>query len=483
MAGKFTFAEVDFPPLPEPPKPSKSETVEKVIPIRNPLEIPSSKPERQLLNLIPDVFTLILRAIFLKQDGNVKLECSWRPDGILYTKSLFVGPKGLVSMLRTCKKVRDEGLRILYGENTFECYHVRVLKNHFIHGPYYGIGKENAARIRNVQFGLPLVIRRANQEDSHHAHFLDLLCTDLPGLHKLTIKTHMIQLVPTSDTAGDSNQRGQTEVIQALIATAARTTKYHPILRKVIYRQASGEKKASARRTKTASSRQMLTVPLSKSIDIVLNTKLIRQTPWRQIYKWNKVANFELLPVHDEATGLDKPIWTSEVDKSELATWPGQLEYDPVLELKPDDQVAMVRANHGKYLREGFVMGDIVDGRFVRGKWLDTGFVQGIDIAPRLVDGRFVPEQFVQGRWVSDNEFIEGRFVDGAFVPGMWVREDFVQGRWLGGLFTKGKWEGENFTEGLIVGNTFYVGTWRGRTFLRGSWAKQPAIPELLRID
>ena len=148
---------------------------------------PSSDPEKQLLGLPLEIRRQIYLA-FLVKDENVRLSCDYQPDAIRWTSSLSVND-GVTAFLRTCKTIECEGTDVLYGDNTFECYHVRVFKNEFIRGSSFQhsnvfrrIGKENAAKIKRGVFGLPLVIIRGLQDSIACNPFLDFLCTDLVGL-------------------------------------------------------------------------------------------------------------------------------------------------------------------------------------------------------------------------------------------------------------------------------------------------------------
>ena len=474
------------------------------------------------MNMPLEVREVIWRALLVKEN-HVRLSCDYQPDDILWTKSLSIG-KGVTTILRVNSRTKEEGTRILYGENVFECYHVRVFKNMFIHGKTYdfdGIGTENAAKIKKAIFGLPLKIIRQIFYSPEHGSFLDFLCNDLTGLQKLTLKTNTTQYI---HELGVLAQKAQTNRVRALMATAARTTKYHPKLRKAIWSRRSGGSLGQS--CWTGDSYVDLAAigfgPVQKeglvkkdaygrdfnSVDMLLNSSLIRQTSWLLDTAWEDVKIFNVTSIAGAAAGsvnystkditmesteetaaqndqqttvneikgdtakstTENTELTSEADSQRVTPWPGVTGYDPLLELKPEDQVAMVELKRGKYIHGDFVKGQIVDGKFIRGEWFDTGFVQGKHIAERMFDGKAVESQFAEGEWI-DECFVEGKWVDGRLVKGAWadwLDRRFFEGHWVDGLFVKGRWDGDQFIEGKWVGRQFYEGRWSKGVLLQG---------------
>lgn len=438
------------------------------------------------MNLPFEVRNGIYEALLVKHD-TVHLECNWKPDGIKWTKSLSLG-KGVTGILRACKQTETEGTNVLYGANTFECYHVRVLKNKFIDGKreywesedtaFPGIGKRNAAKIKKIIFGLPMVIMRGAQDSPAGNPFLDLLCGQLTGLQKFTLKTHM------SGEPSDETRERQTSIAQALITTAARAVKYHPTLRKAVWRRWSGNELRSTvwgdevvgeffvdlmaegfetRLEGTLTKKDALGDDF-KSADILLNTLMIRKTSWLKRALWKDVKNFR----------LDNDQLLAKVNPSQLASWPGCGQYEPLLELEVEDQAAAVEESHCRHIDGLRIRGRFVDGKFVRGMWHGvSAFTQGHFVERRQPGAEYETPCFVEGMWVSKDEFVEGKWIEERFVKGFWAR-------WPDRFCAKGRWEGDRFVEGKWFGEQFYEGKWRGDClFVRGSWAQKPKIANL----
>ncbi|KAJ9609100.1 hypothetical protein H2200_006871 [Cladophialophora chaetospira] len=453
---------------------------------------PSSNPTKQLLGM-PDEIRLQIYRAFLVKDGNVKLKCEYQPDAIRWTKSLSVN-KGVTAFLRTCEKIKIEGTDVLYGDNTFECYHVRVFKNEFIHGKSFersdkfrGIGKENASKIKRGYFGLPLVIIRNPQDSWEGNPFLDFMCTDLVGLQKLTITTMI------SSRVGGQAEDKQADRTRALTTTAARIAKYHPTLRKPIWRHWSGHKYEEGYDEQYVWGEFFVDIMAPgfemhldgttpkldafgrnfEACDVLLKTAMILRTPWLQINIWRNIKNFE----------LSQKYLTSEVDASEIATWPGEFDWES------DDQAALVEVSKSRCIHGKFTSGRFVDGKFIKGCWFDgdTSFVQGKWINARHVEGKYDYGQFVGDEWVTDTHFVEGKWVDGKLIKGVWIdwREGkFLEGTWRDGLFVKGRWSGEQFVEGKTIGKLFYPGKWASNeTFTQGAWTQQPKVAELSPLE
>ncbi|EXJ64428.1 hypothetical protein A1O7_00764 [Cladophialophora yegresii CBS 114405] len=372
-------------------------------------------------------------------------------------------------------RVEDEGSDVLYGDNTFECYHVRVFQNRFIHGRccvpgngFRGIGSKNAAKIKKACFGLPLIIIRNPQDSVDGNAFLDLISA--------------FQMVR----------------IRALLTTVARIAKYHPTLRKAIWRRWSGSRsqglviaadfyvdlvaRGFEARFEGSVTRNNAWGDDFESFDILLKTSMIRSTSWLDNSVWNNVHNFE----------MDKSLITTEVNESEVGSWPNPVKYEPLLEPSPSEQAATMDISHGRTIHGRFVGGPFIDGKFVKGYWFGQSralsrFLQGKFIPARMVDGTLFESQFVEGEWITDEEFVEGKWLDGRLIKGVWVTwkagggGKFFEGHWRDGLFTKGRWVGERVIEGKWAGSVFYEGRWTSQgAFLRGSWAKKPNIPGLV---
>lgn len=202
---------------------------------------------------------------------------------------------------------------------------------------------------------------------------------------------------------------------------------------------------------------------------------MILNTSWLKTSIWENIANF----------ASDKSQLTCKVNESEIAVWPGESEYEPLLELEVSDQAALVEISHGRHIRGWYPGGRFVDGRFIKGSWFDdwSRFLQGKWLEPRFIEGKQDYGQFFEGEWVNDANFVEGKWVDGKLVKGFWAnwRESkFFEGTWRDGIFVKGKWNKEEFIEGKWIGQRFYVGTWKSNgTITQESRATQPKIADL----
>ena len=370
---------------------------------------------------------------------------------------------------------------------------MRVFKHHFIHGveeyrnKFKGIGTINAAKIKRALFGLPYTIIRNAQDSIQGNSFLGFMCEDLVGLQKLSITSK----APTEQ--GSFAQRLERYKMRPLISTAATIAKYHPTLRKAIWPRRSGFESVGGVFLAGEFYVDLVAIGFQtwldgcvtktnafgaeyESNDILLNTSLIRSTSWLQDNIWNSVDNFK----------LDKEMIISRVQDSELATWPGEDVYEPLLELELADRVALVEESHSRFIRGHFVRGRYIDNRFIKGCWPDSDrlnrqFVQGKHVGARMVEGKQVKAQFVEGRWESDNDFIEGKWVDEHLIKGLWAdwRGDLSwEGCWKSGLFFRGRWEGGHCVPtGMVIGGNFYEGRVNSvGLFVRGAWAARQDV-------
>ncbi|OCT53894.1 hypothetical protein CLCR_11408 [Cladophialophora carrionii] len=279
---------------------------------------------------------------------------------MLGTDSLAVN-QGVTALFRRCRRVEDEGTDVLYSANTFECYHVRVFQNHFIHGRccesgnrFRGIGRQNAAKIKKACFGLPLVITRYLQDS--FAGNASPSSTSSEGPHSYPTLWKAIW-------RRWSGSRSQAPVVAGdfhvdLVALGFEAGFEGSVIRK----NAWGED--------------------VESFDLLPRTSMIRSTSWLDNSVWNDVHNFE----------MDKSLITAKVDESEMGHWPGPVEYEPLLELNPSDQAAMVDTTHGRIIQGLFVGGRFIHGTFVKGYWFGQ-----LPASSRSFQGNFIPARMVDG--------------------------------------------------------------------------------------
>jgi hypothetical protein len=139
------------------------------------------------MNLPTEIRHAIFRAILVKNDP-VRIECDYAPDGLYVTRTQHVN-KGVVNFLSTCNEVAEEGTDIMYGQNEFECYHTRAMRKFWITGGRFGgIGAKNAAKIKRVVVGLPLVIIRNDQDFVGGNQFMDFAYKYLVGLQSSNLR-------------------------------------------------------------------------------------------------------------------------------------------------------------------------------------------------------------------------------------------------------------------------------------------------------
>ena len=95
-----------------------------------------------------------------------------------------------------------------------------------------------------------------------------------------------------------------------------------------------------------------------ESMDTLLNTSTICAARWFRKTVWDDIKNFE----------KDKSLITGPIPESEIATWPGEYECEPLLELNVADQVGMVDRSRARWIHGHHVPGRFVNGRFIKGK-------------------------------------------------------------------------------------------------------------------
>ncbi|KAJ9609099.1 hypothetical protein H2200_006870 [Cladophialophora chaetospira] len=440
---------------------------------------PSANPDLQLLGMPREVRNEIYRNLLVK-DGVVLVNRahdyrSYRLS--LDRPGLVIGPKNITNILRVNQQIKEECLDILYGENKFECHKARSFERGFVnsegkscncaaeinpfcrgHKSFLGIGKSNAAKIKHVTFGLEELCEEGltgmsyrSQDHPDHAIFLEILCTILPSLQKLTLK---LRTKDSRVSTPRERMRKSTQVqrITALVGTAGRITKYHPVLRKAIWRHWSSSDLVDSdqiasdhdcwgtdhfyidlvaegarplpRTNKTTKSALVEGVPLS---DVVLDSQLIRRTGWVSSPLWSNVANFKLEPDNDATKSTPE---SSERDHTEVTTWPGVANYDPFSELGHEDQAALLERHKGRWIEGKFVEGRIVNGWFAEGRWNSNGFVEGRP-GERWRETISQKEDGTKVRVMTLTPSTEGKWEKGHFTEGMCrAGGDFVEGRW-----------------------------------------------------
>ena len=148
---------------------------------------------------------------------------------------MAIGPKGCVAILRVCRQIFEESFPALYQHNVFRTYNVRGFDGSFINNPKRGIGKDKAAMIKHVTFGVPEPVKFDPQ--NHLGEFLDFVCGDLKGLDSMTLRVRFRTLMPDpvawTDHDWPDERRG-------MLNTAAWVTKRHPTLKKATWLAHSG---------------------------------------------------------------------------------------------------------------------------------------------------------------------------------------------------------------------------------------------------
>ncbi|KAJ9609106.1 hypothetical protein H2200_006877 [Cladophialophora chaetospira] len=456
MAGNLTWAQVAAKPghiasrhPAERPGPSRDPTKQviagpKRLAAKHPAEVsgPSRDPEKQLMGLPRELRDEIWRYVYVKA-GHVKLRCIWQANRNRLPQTVPTKPEGIISMLCANKQTMKEGLHILYGENHFEFYHDRVFGintlNYDTQHPYVnGIGLKNAATIKTATYEIPGSIMEGYQDGITFGPSLQFL-SRLVGLKKLTIKVEtFVSLWDIGNVQVVKVKKKQST--RAILTTAARVTKYHPNLRKAVWRYWSGGD------TKTGGLLTIFYIDLfQEGCAPALRSATTKDADGKDVQSRDEVAKFKLPDKIDPSPFLADSNSTntksSETDPRAVTTWPGLMIYDPLLELSYNDQVDLVRHRKGTFLKGEFIAGDMVNGIFVKGHWFGSNFVEGDWTPPRYVNGKVVLPRFTPGKWIG-NKLVQGKMIDGMFVQGRWEMEQFTQGKWDGERFIEGKWEG-----------------------------------------
>ncbi|KAK4937402.1 hypothetical protein LTR10_021939 [Elasticomyces elasticus] len=280
------------------------------------------------------------------------------------------------------KQISQEATDVLYGTNTFDLQEVSSYMCSCTSYCWCGIGATTAAKVKFVRFEYPInsftdfearhsyksVLDRTNtyterRTNSKSLTLLGFLCGGLVNLQKVTLTTRVLRGEAKSPAGRAIAEHAQMQHIRGLLLMAARLTKFHPTLRKAVWRRWSGSKLTTHTwRTYdpdrdeisgkdpshiigefhieivqvglAAVSRGSVTKKNARyedveSEDVVINSRLVRQTAWRDIEAWSNIHNF----------ALSKTANSSEVDPKQVNLWPGwdktiryylQSEVDPV---------------------------------------------------------------------------------------------------------------------------------------------------------
>lgn len=187
-----------------------------------------------------EVREAILRQLLLKEAPiHVRFNPRWPvydtpflDRGVMRRHSTTIGPR-ITSILRVNKQMAQEATDVLYRENLFKTYDLYRFIQVFVKDPQYAIGLDNVAKIRYVCFGLPVGVTTLQ--------FLpDFLCTELMNLKRLTLTKMTMHDMVTVLAQKDRIKHVHMCYAQELILEAAIITKFHPILRKAVWRRWSG---------------------------------------------------------------------------------------------------------------------------------------------------------------------------------------------------------------------------------------------------
>jgi hypothetical protein len=285
--------------------------------------------------------------------------------------STTVGPR-ITSILRVNKRIAEEATNVLYRANLFKTSDVHRFIRVFVKDPRYGIGPDNAAKITHVCFGLPSPV--AAYPIYGYQSLLDFLCTELINLKELTLTNMTMHDMVTAMAQKDTIKHAHMGHARELMFVAAIITKFHPILRKAVWRRWSGStltkdndvgvydggmedpvfirgewfidlvpeghtavlegsvtvKDSSGEDTQS----EVCLAPPStttrtdkKTQDMVINSRFVRRAAWHDVNVWFNMRSFAL---PSDAT-------SSEVDADQVVTWPGTGEdgYDLESEVDP----------------------------------------------------------------------------------------------------------------------------------------------------
>ncbi|KAI1623240.1 hypothetical protein EDD37DRAFT_463502 [Exophiala viscosa] len=299
---------------------------------------PSDNPELQLMGMPIEIREAILRHILVKEDS-IQITSTHARRGGPYSGNsalMFVRPQQLeTSILRVNKRTAQEATDILYGANVFESQSMRIFKRAPLKVAQYGIGPTNMAKIKFARFNLPGPTFKGPTWG--HQSLLDFLCANLIKLKKLTFRT----LVGSEMGAhGDGVKEAEMKRLRPVFFVAARVTKFHPTLRKAVWRRWSGSRFANYEWIKLFDFEDKRYIIGEFSVDLVpegleaflkgsvirknacgedmecndmvINSRLVRQTYWHD--------NVERFALPNNAT-------SSEVDVNEVEVWPSRGKY------------------------------------------------------------------------------------------------------------------------------------------------------------
>jgi hypothetical protein len=352
-----------------------------------------------------------------------------------HVNRLSLPENGDSAILRTCKQIEREATDILYGENSFRFFDAKRVHQDFIrHSGSLrmwkdvptgaGIGTGNAAKIKKAIVGLPPDVIRSTQDHNGGNWFLDMLCKDLVGLQELEVTTKY-----ESRRVLDEEWVEHVPRRRVFMTTAARLVKYHPTLRTAVWSRRSGgdlqslnnwfsftfsiEVKAIGfeRRLEEASIiKQGFFGHSVESFDVLLDTAKLCSAVWSQDPLWSDVNNFTRAPAE----------LSLAVNPSELAVWPGEVEYDPLQELSPEDQIIAVNNHtHGRTINGKYHQGCMINGVFVKGVWEGDNFLKKGGVPERLVRGvKIPPERLVEGHWETFGQVCWSPMGGGLFRAG-----------------------------------------------------------------
>ncbi|KAI1611902.1 hypothetical protein EDD36DRAFT_269432 [Exophiala viscosa] len=366
---------------------------------------PSSNPDLQLMGMPKEIRMAILRHLLL-EEGAIDMGFSsiggradapysyaavpryrpkppdpWAPGSHQSTKG---GPRHVTNILCINKRTLQEATEVLYGTNLFRLFKESAFKWSRKKDNYYGIGAANAAKVKFACFEYPInnfsdveasnrlsLVLQPTNPDTEFENYFDsttlhgTLCERLVNLQKVTLTTRVVRDRPKSRADGAAVERAHMYHIRPFFLVAARLTKFHPTLRKAVWRRWSGSRLTThdtydfdpagdeisgkdpgniigefhidivpeglAAISNGSVSKKNARCEDIESEDMVINTTLVRQTAWRDIEAWSNIHRF----------ALSRTATSSEVDPkqvSKASMWPvGHYEnrYDPQSEVDP----------------------------------------------------------------------------------------------------------------------------------------------------
>ncbi|KAK5032796.1 hypothetical protein LTS07_004206 [Exophiala sideris] len=312
----------------------------------------SSNPELRLMGMPKEIREAILKYLLVKDDSiwvrfTVHIHAAQMRDApdpehsVMELGPMVVGPKRITSIVRVNKRTAQEATDILYGANLFASNQLHGFNWVFVKDPRCGIGSTNAAKIKTAQFAIPMDTITGPKTYAHQS-LLDCLCADLIKLKILTLKA----VILTNRWAPrDIIEKQLVKGIRPTLLIAARVTKFHPTLRKAVWRRWSGTKVADKGGRRPGIGKGIdyvwaeiyvdvvpegLEAVLEGSIakkdafghemehkDMVIDSRLVRQTSWDDTEAWLDVRKF----------ALPSDVISSEVDAKEVEMWPGLGQY------------------------------------------------------------------------------------------------------------------------------------------------------------